>query len=267
MLPPPNNNNDDSLLQHLDKLSARPHVRYRRPVTGIRAPPPYTAGIPSQGQEYDDDYYEEYDHDYDDDAVYDYENTAKDQPYPARIIPPPDSKTLTINLNSSVQINGDGNTIVIATGLVNHHPHPQRSSDNPDANDRPSPGSKLANTTAAIVAALQRSGVYPSSSTSSPLGCGSGPASVTIDIDAGVRVDGARNVVCFGSAASLPAAVAAGGRSRTRETGTRTGTHNVAGRKRRAQSVCLPPLSFLTFSFGIESIANVIFRPGACHAI
>jgi hypothetical protein len=45
---------------------------------------------------------------------------------------------------------------------------------------------------------------------------------VNINIDAGIRVDGVRNVVCFG-AGSLPLAKR---------------YHDAAGRKRQAQSVC-----------------------------
>ncbi|KAL3450897.1 hypothetical protein BJX65DRAFT_305046 [Aspergillus insuetus] len=219
------NNRDNPLLQYLEKLAAVTHRPRRLPPSTRPPPPPYTASFSSQDsdQDWDEDY--DYEEDYDEyhEARPEHREDSTSNTSSIRTSAA-NSNTITIDLNSSIQIKGDANTIIIAPGSVHQQQHAlyQGSTTRTLQPGRPAPAapamsSKLANTTSAIVAALQKSGVS-SRSGSSP-GSSAVP-SVNINIDAGIRVDGVRNIVCFG-AGSLPLAKR---------------YHDAAGRKRRAQS-------------------------------
>ncbi|KAJ0414097.1 hypothetical protein BJY00DRAFT_45280 [Aspergillus carlsbadensis] len=226
---PPSNNRDNPLLQYLEKLAAVTHRPRHLPPSTRPPPPPYTASFSSQDsdQDWDEDY--DYDEDYDEYYEAKPEHRAISNSNTSSIhTPATNSNTITIDLNSSIQIKGDANTIIIASGSVHQqHTSYHGSSTRTLRPERPPPppaaaamSSNLANTTCAIVAALQKSGVLSAQSRSGS-GPGSGAApSVNINIDAGIRVDGVRNVVCFG-AGSLPLAKR---------------YHDAARRKRRAQS-------------------------------
>ncbi|KAL2830650.1 hypothetical protein BJY01DRAFT_117725 [Aspergillus pseudoustus] len=207
---PPSNNMDNPLLQYLEKLAAVAH-RPRHTVTSARPPPPpYTASFSPQDSDHDWD--EDCDVEGDSDACYDI--TPE---HCANRISAINSSTVTINLNSSIQVKGNANTIIIASGSAHQqsgsYPSPRHQQQETANNG---PNSKLVNTTSAIVSALQKSGVLSAQTRS-----GSSPTvSVKINIDAGIQVDGARNVVCFGSG-SIPLA---------------RRYYDVVGRKRRAQS-------------------------------
>jgi hypothetical protein len=245
---PPSNSRNNPLLQYLEKLAAVTHRPRHLPPSTRPAPPLYTASFSSQDseQDWDEDY--DYDEDYDEYYEAKAEHRADSNSTTSSIrAPAANSNTLTIDLNSSIQIKGDANTIIITSDSVHQqHASYQGTSTRNLRPERPSAGaaaapaisSKLANTTSAIVAALQKSGVLS--------GPGSGPGSsaapsVNINIDAGIRVDGIQNVVCFG-AGSLPLAKR---------------YHDAAGRKRRAQSVCSMFVSYvvdlaLTLCFFIQ---------------
>ncbi|KAL5332446.1 hypothetical protein BJX70DRAFT_404602 [Aspergillus crustosus] len=214
MQPPSRNNKSttDSILDYLQELTIQP--RLQDPVATLISttapPPPYTLVIPTPGSDYDDDD-EEYD-DYDDDG--DHLNTTNHHHNISR----PNtrltniSNTIIININSSVKIKGDGNIIATPSSQPQIQRNLYRNTDN---NPRP----KLANTTAAILTALQHAGVL--SPTSNSTSRSFTPANLKIKIDAGIKVDGSRNVVCLGSVATAPGVA------------YRTGD---LGRKRRAES-------------------------------
>ncbi|RDW59374.1 uncharacterized protein DSM5745_11069 [Aspergillus mulundensis] len=185
-------------------------------ITSQPPPPSYTAAIAAQTiHPYDDDDYDEHDDDYynhDDSAVY-YPNTTPINHNP--------SKTITIKLDLSINIHGDGNTLAIASQQVRDQTQPSNSR------------SKVANTTASIIAAIQQSGIIAQrldSGSGSDSSFDSSPAAasttVQINIDAGVRVQGSRNMVCFG--------VRPGARSPGSKNNMDTNIYNA--RKRRAQS-------------------------------
>lgn len=256
---PPNYNNTIAR-QYSEKVAAQGQPRLA-PTTASatpRPPPPprYTpAAIPQDtdtSHDYDD--YDEFDdhddyNDYDDTA--DYYTAAK----PVSLAPPTPqansdsgSRTITITLDASISIHGDGNTLTVASrsGSGTEQSRPDTTSPNQYPQK---PQSKLANTTAAIVTALQQSGVLSQNSRSeSESGLVHPPTNVEINIDAGVKVQGSRNVVCFG-ALFAPGARAGSGASGSKMQKSSSGQDP---RKRRAQSVCMtffffPPLC-LVFS-------------------
>ncbi|KAL4790627.1 hypothetical protein BDV19DRAFT_393890 [Aspergillus venezuelensis] len=227
MQPPPN---DHPFHQYLRKITAQ--TQLRPPATASTAtesanpnpnspPPRYTPATVSH--DFEDDYDEDYE-DFDEyDDSYDFDNAPNY--YPAQGTgtgtainsndPNTNLKTLTINLDSSITITGDGNTV----GIPSDQSQAQaQSKTQPNA-----PKSKLANTASAIIAALQQSGVSAS-------------ASVEINIDAGVRVGGSRNIVCFGGMivpGQVPVRAGAGAAAAA---DVKTMNAQPNARKRRAQS-------------------------------
>ncbi|KAL4963203.1 uncharacterized protein BDV14DRAFT_202038 [Aspergillus stella-maris] len=230
MQPPPN---DHPFHQYLRKITAQ--TQLRPPATAPTAtetanpnpnspPPRYTPAIVSH--DFEDDYdkgYEDFD-EYDD--SYDFDNAPSY--YPAQGTgtgtgtaansndPSTNPKTLTINLDSSITITGDRNTVAIPSGQSQSQAQAQ-SKTQPNA-----PKSKLANTASAIIAALQQSGVSAS-------------ASLEINLDAGVRVEGSRNIVCFGGMI-VPGRVPARAGAPGAGAGLKTMNAQSNARKRRAQS-------------------------------
>ncbi|KAL3456802.1 hypothetical protein BJX64DRAFT_269983 [Aspergillus heterothallicus] len=221
---PPSNNRDNLLLRYLRKLAAvtrRPQLA----ATSTRPPPPpYTASFSSQDSDYDWDEDDDSNEDSNDYYKPGYSEPSANKDLGSSRISASDSNTITVDLNSSIQIKGDANTVIIASGAMQHKSSPPHSSFRHQQQETSSsmPSSNLANTTSAIVAALQKSSIIPTQARS-----GSGStltASVSIDIDAGIRVGGARNIVSFGP---RPAPLA-------------RQAHPIAGRKRRAQSEPVP---------------------------
>ncbi|KAI9367959.1 hypothetical protein BJX61DRAFT_260058 [Aspergillus egyptiacus] len=216
MMPPAQTNiNDDDTSQSFGQLLHK-FKQSRHSEPGTTPPPPYRP-IPSQDPvgDYDDDY------DDDDNYDHDYEDVR------------PTNNPITINLNSSIQIKGDGNTILLAPA---QQPQPQ-SSSTASPNQCPTRNaplhSKLSNAMASILATLERAGALASASGSN------WRSPVHINIDAGVRVDGVGNVVCLGAtrlARAVPGSAVRIGGSPSRYT-DRDGNHqNDCGRKRRASS-------------------------------
>ncbi|KAL4957928.1 hypothetical protein BDW69DRAFT_180168 [Aspergillus filifer] len=213
MQPPPNNHHP--FHQYLRKITAQTQPRplatapTATETANPNSPPPrYTPAIISH------DFEDDYDEEFDEYEPYDF-NNAPDY-YPVQgtdtAANSTNPKTLTINLDSSITITGDGNTLAIASGQSQFQSHSKSQSN--------APKSKLANTASAIIAALHQSGVSAS-------------ASVEINIDAGVRVEGSRNIVCFGGMI-VPGRVPA--RAGVAGAGVKTMNTQSSARKRRAQS-------------------------------
>ncbi|KAL4984531.1 hypothetical protein BDW68DRAFT_190393 [Aspergillus falconensis] len=189
-----------------------------------RPPPSYTAAIAAQDiNQYDDNDYDDYD-EYDD-AHYGHDDTAEYYTTTAPSFPvsrtTPKTGTITINLDSSIHIHGDGNILAIASGQGQGQAQTQPQTQPQALN----PKSRVANTTASIMAALQQSGILASRPDSDS---GSASTTVQINIDAGTKVRGFRNVVCFG-ALMVPTTSARGSK-------TNMNMDNYDTRKRRAQS-------------------------------
>jgi hypothetical protein len=235
MHPPPNDNQNHPFHQYLQKLTAR--TQFQPPLTSrvpiISQPPTrYTPVIAHKESEleYDDDH-DEYD-DY-----YDREDTVEYCSTPATA---PDSepnasygnglKTVTISLNSSIQITGDGNSVAIASREAQPQTWTPEIERNTTTNVTRDPKPKITNTIAAIIASLQQSGAMTPTNAESKAGhvpyspAAAAPAAVEINIDAGVKIKGCQNVVCFGAFAP-------------RTGGLKMNSHGQDARKRRAQSV------------------------------
>ncbi|KAL4783223.1 hypothetical protein BJX76DRAFT_368567 [Aspergillus varians] len=221
---PPNKNKNNPFHQYLRKLTAQ--TQLRSPVaTPHPLPPRYILTVAPQelDPEYDDDY-----EDYED--ATEYYLTPIPVPASAPSAGPGNiSKLVTINLNSSIHIIGDGNTVTIASGQdqAPDQAQTQNKGKSTIGNTTSHPRSRPANTTAAIITALQRSGVLTSTLAKARAGSSfpdsaSVSTTVEINIDAGVKVEGCRNLVCLGTQAP-----GAGG--------PRMDNYNA--RKRRAQSV------------------------------
>ncbi|KAL4899155.1 hypothetical protein BDW74DRAFT_184021 [Aspergillus multicolor] len=199
--------------------STTPSATAMATMTSQPSRPSYTAAIAAQDiHPYDDhDEYDEYDDDYldhDDTATY-YQDVT---PINHNL-----SRTITIKLDSSINIHGDENTLAIASQQVRDQPQPSRSR------------SKVANTTASIIAALQQSGILAHKLDPGPGSDASSAAASTtvqISIDAGVKVQGSRNMVCFG------ALLVPGARPYARAPGSQNNLdpNTYDARKRRAQS-------------------------------
>ncbi|KAL4939771.1 hypothetical protein BDV06DRAFT_224716 [Aspergillus oleicola] len=224
-------NSDHPFHQYLRKITAQNQLRpltapTNEASTPNQLPPRYTPAVVSH--DFEDDYDDEYE-DFDEyDESYDFDNVPNYYPSQTPLAIPGGTsansndtklKTLTINLDSSITITSDENTVAIASGQAQTKPQPNTSA----------PKSKLANTAAAIITALQQSGVSSS-------------ASVEINIDAGVRVEGSRNVVCFGGvivpnlARTGAANVGAGAGVRKMNMQPNASANSYNARKRRAQS-------------------------------
>ncbi|KAL5000611.1 hypothetical protein BDV10DRAFT_30700 [Aspergillus recurvatus] len=228
MRPPSNRANDFRCVR---KLTIHPQPRppaVTRATINSRSPPSYTAAIAAQDiNQYDDNDYNEYG----DDDHYGHDNTAE---YYTTTTPSfsvsrttSNTKIITINLDSSIHIHGDGNTLAIASGQGQGQAQAHAQTQTETQPQASNPKSKVANTTASIIAALQQSGILASRPDSgSCSGSGSVSTTVQINIDAGIKVRGYRNVVCFGS--SIVPTMSA--RS------SKMNMDNYGARKRRAQS-------------------------------
>ncbi|KAL4929599.1 uncharacterized protein BDV17DRAFT_290606 [Aspergillus undulatus] len=174
--PPYSNNSYHQYLHKLiSKTQPRPLTSVSSGITIPRQPPSrYTPAVVSQIFDHEDGN-EDSDEDFDDyDSSYDYEDTKEHYPTTAPIsfpatapnanpttVPRHDSKS-TINLDSSIMITGDGNTVAVSSGQAHSQPQSQSQSQSqqsqPTATTQNSiqcPQSKLANTAAAIIAALK----------------------------------------------------------------------------------------------------------------
>ncbi|KAL4972908.1 hypothetical protein BDW66DRAFT_143286 [Aspergillus desertorum] len=229
---PPSAHADD--FRHcFQKLTAypRPPATIMANITS-RPPPSYTAAIAAQDiNQYDDEEYDEHD-----DNRYGHDDTAENYTTTTPSFPvsstTPNTRTITINLDSSIHIHGDGNTLTIASGQGQRQAQAQAQTQTqtqtriqPQASN---PKSKVANTTASIITALQQSGILatrPDSGSGS--GLGSAFTSVQVNIDAGIKVRGFQNVVCFG-ALMVPTTSARESKANIMKT--------TDARKRRAQS-------------------------------
>ncbi|KAL4801306.1 hypothetical protein BDV18DRAFT_149637 [Aspergillus unguis] len=251
-------NYNQSPRQYLEKATAqtRPRSLAMADTISSRSPPPrYTPTINHHNSEqgHTQDEYDDYDDDYDEYEDYDYEDptefnhsTKQDQSSQESRITA--SRTITINIDSSISIHGHGNTVAIASpspsststssdSARKNQNQADSSSSSPTHHYHQLPRSKLATTTAAIMAALQQSGILSQTqSQDSRRDSGSFSSNVEINIDAGVKVEGSRNTVCFG-------AVISGAGART--------SREYSSRKRRAQSVSihLPSSVILVFVF------------------
>lgn len=147
----------------------------------------------------------------------------------------PSSTPITITIDASINVHGNSNTIILASG--------QTSPKRPDSgSEAPSPQSatavlqmaqkhrqtKLTEMATTIIAALQES-------RESCLGDdGMYPAPIEININTGVKVKGSKNVICAGGRllhrSGSAATATAAGDTELKENGSR---------KRRAQSVRL----------------------------
>lgn len=236
MHPPLNDNDNHPLYQYTRKPTARTQLQpsLTPRVTNPSQPPKrYTPVIASHESdlEYDEDH-DEYDNYYDREDMVIYYPTPAATPVSApRASPGNDSKTVTINLNSSVQITGDGNSVAIASGEAQPQTRTPETEKNPTTYATRNPNPKLTNTIAAIIAALQQPGAMTSTHTESKAGhlstspaAAAAPGAVEINIDAGVKIKGCQNVVCFGAFAPRAGGLKANSRSQD-------------ARKRRAQSV------------------------------
>ncbi|KAL3473760.1 hypothetical protein BJX99DRAFT_191513 [Aspergillus californicus] len=236
---PPPSNNIANLRQYIQQLQPRFPV--------MQPPPPYPYTINSQDSDLDHDGYDDYD-DYDEYDDYDYDNEDRqtttqtqnqnqNQNQPTNPSLTSSTKTITINLNSSIQIKGDANTIVITSQPQSQSQVLRQTTKDTTVspNEHPVTNSKIATTTAAILAALQISGVLNTQSesgTTSTLVS----TSVQINIDAGVKVDGVRNAICFGSATARAGACAAKAQSTPSRRFDEHDGKDACGRKRRAVS-------------------------------
>ncbi|KAL4813052.1 hypothetical protein BDW67DRAFT_188050 [Aspergillus spinulosporus] len=161
---------------------------------------------------YDDDKYDDNDHHSHDKTTEHYTNTSTNLSFPVSSITPT-TKTLVISVDSSINIRGDGNTIAIASGQGQSQAQALY------------PRSKVANTIASIIAALQQSGILASGPDSGP---NSAPTTVQITINAGIKVRGFQNVVCSG-ALTVP-------NTSVRRSKANVNMNLYHARKRRAQS-------------------------------
>ncbi|KAL4921094.1 hypothetical protein BDW62DRAFT_198117 [Aspergillus aurantiobrunneus] len=230
---PRSNNNNGRLPfhQYIRKLTTQ--TQLRPPVivtTTYRSPASrHTPAVQELDPDYEDDYTEYNDYHHYEDAA-EYYPTPTPNPAPVSTASPKpgnDSKIITINLDSSIQIHGDGNTVAIASGPSQAPIQTQETRRSTSPRAPLNPNSKLANTIAALITALQRSDALvpnPTESKSKPASSASAAASTTVEIniDAGVKVEGCRNLVSFGGL--VPGA-----------SGSKTNYYNA--RKRRAQSV------------------------------
>ncbi|KAL4755120.1 hypothetical protein BDW72DRAFT_189337 [Aspergillus terricola var. indicus] len=182
-----------------------------------RPPPKYTAAIAAQDiNPYDGDQYDDNDHYSHDNTTEHYTNTT---PTPSFLVSSitPTTRTVVISLDSSINIRGNGNTVANVSGQGQSQAQAQTEASNPK--------SKVANTTASIIAALQQSGILASRPDS---GFSSAPTTVQININAGIKVQGFHNVVCFG-ALMVPTTSVRGSKANVN-------MKNYNARKRRAQS-------------------------------
>ncbi|KAL6236354.1 hypothetical protein BDW75DRAFT_114135 [Aspergillus navahoensis] len=204
------------------------HHQSRPPATAIASinycpSPSYAAAIATHDINQNDDS----DYKYDDNDHYGHDNTAE---YYTTTIPSfpapgttPNKRSIMINLDSSIHIHGDGNILTIASRQGQTQAQAQtQTQTQPQTSD---PKSKVANTTASIIAALQQSGILASEPDSSS---GSASTTMKINIDAGIKVRGVQNVVCFG-ALMVPATSARGSKMNM-------AMNNYDVKKRRAQS-------------------------------
>lgn len=235
MHPPPNDNQDHPFHQYLPKLTA--HTRFQPPLTSMVTNPsqPSTRYIPAVTHqepdlEYDNNQ-DEYDDYYDREDMVEYYQTPAATPVPAPSASPGNnSRPITVNLNSSIQIIGDGNSVAIASGEAQSQIRTPGTDRNTPTSRTWNPKPKLTNTITAISAALQQSGAMAPMHAESKAGhvssgpAAAAPAAVEINFDAGVKIKGCQNVVCFGAFAP-------------RAGGLKANSHNQAARKRRAQSV------------------------------
>ncbi|KAL4767609.1 hypothetical protein BDW60DRAFT_226440 [Aspergillus nidulans var. acristatus] len=193
-------------------------------IINSRPPPSYTATIAAQDiNPYDDDKYDDNDHHSHGNTTEHYKNTPTTPSFPGSSTAPT-TRTLVISLDSSINIRGDGNTVEIASGQGQNQAQAQtQTQTQQEASD---PKSKVANTTASIIAALQQSGILALRPDS---GSKSASTTVQININAGIKVQGVQNVVCFGALA-VPTTSVRGSKANVNMKHCNT-------RKRRAQSV------------------------------
>ncbi|KAL3437790.1 hypothetical protein BDV09DRAFT_192787 [Aspergillus tetrazonus] len=191
-------------------------------IMNSRPPPSYTATVAAQViNPHDDDKYDDSDHHSHDNTTEHYKTTPTTPSFPVSSTAPT-TRAVVISLDSSINIIGDGNTVAIASGQGQNQAQAQTQTQQEASN----PKSKVANTTASIIAALQQSGILalrPDSSSNSA------PTTVQININAGIKVQGLQNVVCFG-ALTVPT-------TRVRESKANVNMEHCNTRKRRAQSV------------------------------
>ena len=147
---------------------------------------------------------------------------------------------VSVLIDTSIKIAGHGNTVVVPSGTTRHDSRPGAVDDASASASASAPVSlspaaflqsaqehrqtRLSGLATAIICALK------CAETSSDGGAGSRRA-IEIGINAGIQIEGNRNVICAGVAPRSP------GRKDAQDTGA---NGSLAGRKRRAQSVCLP---------------------------
>ncbi|KAL4763145.1 uncharacterized protein BDW70DRAFT_157997 [Aspergillus foveolatus] len=191
-------------------------------ILNSRPPPSYTATIATQDiNPYDDDKYDDNDHHSHGNTTGYYKNTPTTPSFPVSSTASTRG-AVVISLDSSINIRGDGNTVAIASGQGKNQAQAQTQTQQEASN----PKSKVANTTASIIAALQQSGILALRPDS---GSNSASTTVQININAGIKVQGLQNVVCFGSL-TVPTTSVSGSR-------TNVNLKHCNTRKRRAQSV------------------------------
>ncbi|KAL4740172.1 hypothetical protein BDV11DRAFT_169357 [Aspergillus similis] len=186
-----------------------------------RPPPSYTAAIAAQDlNPCNDDKYDDNDHHSHVNMTEHYTNTTTTPSFPV-LSTTSTARTVVISLDSSIHIRGDGNTVAIVSGQGQSQAQAQTQTQ-PQASN---PKSKVASTTASIIAALQQSGILVSRPDA---GSSSASTTVQININAGIKVRGFQNVVCFG-ALMVPTTSVRGSKANVN-------MKNYNARKRRAQS-------------------------------
>ncbi|KAJ5812607.1 hypothetical protein N7474_008908 [Penicillium riverlandense] len=147
---------------------------------------------------------------------------------------------ITITLDASIHVQGNGNTIVLpstsAKAAEQHQQHNRISSSDSTAPSTSAQTTalqsaqkhrqnKLSEMASTIIAALREADAL--------LDVESGRCRpIAVHLNAGVKIDGSRNVICVGAAA---------GPSRMGRKNLLSGDGEGVSRKRRAQSVCLFP--------------------------
>ena len=278
MLPP-----SDSFLHQSLKLAEVTANMQNQETLAQPPPPPYSATQQPYSASQDETPHNDIDIDAEDDE------TTWDTPSP---------NPVTINIDASISVQGNSNTIIMASGggaapslkrtesgpvpvpVPVPIPSPSSSlsprSSSPEQQQPGTPSAtevlqaaqkhrqaKLTDMATAIIAALR-------GSQDSPLGGEEmGPVPIGININTGVKIEGSKNVICAGGGAGRVL-------SRKRDaqntmTTTTNDNRNGGGldenlkRKRRAQSVCLHRLLYLTLLIWITNefnFRNLVIHPG-----
>ncbi|KAF9891282.1 hypothetical protein FE257_004846 [Aspergillus nanangensis] len=163
MLPP-----SDSLTNQCHKLSEALPSSACTGAKALLSPPPYSAAAPYQSSV--EDIFCETDYSEDE------EDTSLST-----------TKSIQLHINASIRVVGNGNTIIVPSSAT--------ANSTPISAPQPTPKqTKLTEIATGIIAELGHVGYFHGSRAGSP------PPSTKISINAGIRLEGSRNLICTGIA-------------------------------------------------------------------